>query len=64
MATNDNTSIVYHRYTGLINEESPDSWFSNDSCNDRLADCRFIINLINELSNIVIIISSRTKSIS
>ncbi len=63
MATNDNTSIVYHRYTGLINEESPDSWFSNDSSNDGLADCRFIINLINGFSNIVFMVCATTRSI-
>ena len=63
MATTYNTSIVYHRLNGELNEESPDSWFSNDSGNDRLADFRFIINLINELSNIVFILSPTTRSI-
>lgn len=57
MATTYNTSIVYHRLNGQLNEESPDSWFSNDSGNDRLADCRFIINLINELSNLMPLMS-------
>ena len=65
MATTCNNSSVYHRFNGYLNEESPDSWFSNDAGNDRLADCRFIINLNNEASNSMLIISPKiTKSIS
>ena len=64
MATTCNNSSVYHRFNGLLNEESPDSWFSNDVGNDRFVDYRFIINLINEVSDSMLIISPLTRSIS